>query len=138
MDGDSAERAGGVTEQPHINTIDVEAVLALGQEPPHLTITELAQAHRALHLLLLPFRREDKDGQGPERCHVHADGGGKLGRPITTLPGKNKPRSPPADAAIWVATLLPDDAAAGVDMEAKDEHDDGEDNHDGGQHDLAA
>lgn len=56
--------------KPHINAIDVEPVIAFGEETTHLAVFELGQADGAFERLLLVgsggLGGEDEDGEGSE------------------------------------------------------------------------
>lgn len=54
--GRAAERAGVVGMEPHVDALDVESMVALGQHPHLLAVGHLGQAHRALERLLAARR----------------------------------------------------------------------------------
>lgn len=51
-EGFSAERAGGVAEEPGVDAVDVEGVAAGGEQPELILVGELAEADGAVEWLL--------------------------------------------------------------------------------------
>jgi len=130
-DGETAERAGGVGGEPHVDALGVEAVAAAGQEPRLLAVLELGEAHGALHRVLLPLVRTvvHRDRQRAQQLRVDAPAGPHPtaattgGRPRTTAP----PPAPFVPVPAGVEAVLEGGEDQGEDDEEKEDARDGED-----------
>lgn len=123
-----AERAGRVRMEPHINTLKMESVVALGQQPSRLTVGELGEADGALEALLEVRRSVDGDGESFQQLGVEA--AVRQGADIGS--GEDKVGAGAAEGRVGAPVAL------GVEIEKDDEDDDHEQEDDCCYQDLAA
>lgn len=130
--------------EPHVNTLDVEAVLTFRKQSALLAVLELGQADGALQNRLLTklrcfsrFRGVDEDGEGVEDGGVEAACGGRKGSGVWVLV-KHDVGSAIVAVATEMAAAGAEEVPAGVEVEADHEDDDEEEDDDGTEHDLAA
>ena len=133
-DGEPAERAGGVGDEPHVDALGVEAVATAGQEPRLLAVLELGEAHGALHHRVLPLlvrtsRRQmvHRDRQRAQQLRVDAPAGAGPHRPTTpgaTTGGRPRTTAPPLAP---LEAVLEGGEAEGEDDEEQEDARDGED-----------
>lgn len=122
-----AKRACGVGVEPHIDALQVEAMVALGEQPGLLPFGELAETNRALKPLLELRRSEGDDGEGMENGDVQssAGGGGVVAVGV-------EHEAPAAGACFAVPAPEP----LSVEVEEDDEDDGDEEDDDGRHHHL--
>ena len=66
--------------EPHVDAVDVEAVVAFGEEPGLLAIGELGEADRALEPVLEVAGAVDEDGERSEHGGLEASPESRDGR----------------------------------------------------------
>lgn len=114
--------------EPHVDALQVEAMVALGEQPGLLPVGELAETNRALKPLLELRRSEGDNGEGMENGDVESPAGGCSSGVVVLV----KHEAPAAAARVAVPAPEP----LGVEVEDDDEDDGDEENDDGRHHHL--
>lgn len=121
--------------EPHIYTIDVECVRAIGQQPHHLTVPELRQTHGALLRRLLRLGVVDINREGIENGQLEAAiRGGSRVAAVHVHKDLLGPTGATPAAPLELAAAQPHEVPSCVEMEAHHENDDGEEHDDGAEH----
>lgn len=118
--------------KPCVDTGNVKAVLAIGQDPTRFSLLELRQAHGAFRRRFFLLRFEDECGKRVDGAEIEAlgseDGGG--GR-------RGGDADCEATEMVVVGVAVTAAAPAGVDVECDYDEAGGEEDGDGGNHDFA-
>ena len=106
--------------KPHVDTLDVERVLAFRQQPTLFALLELRQAHGAFYLVGVRFRGELEGREEAEDGGIEAARGGSGVR----LDVEHQVAvGPPASAAEVLAPPRSEEVPPRVDVYANHEHD---------------
>lgn len=110
--------------EPHVNTFNVEAMLAIGQDPTRIVFFEFRQADRTLNRVRVGFRGVNEQRQRFQHLLIEAPGRNISGSRSVWVGWVNieykLSGATVARAASVVAAASTEEVPAGVEVEADD------------------